>query len=133
MSVTISLVQPKVELVFAEGSASIVSLIDADTVRGVTPGTTGLAVLATNTAAEAISIIGAIDRFEAFSSARAAAQAALSVEVLRVNILLDNYATKYEASTAGAAAVQAHAKSMAAHPDRPTLDQAIQFTLFFGN
>lgn len=56
--VTLTFLEPRVELVFDDEEVSLISSVDADTVMGVTPGTVGLLVLATNTQAEAQAAIG---------------------------------------------------------------------------
>ena len=57
-SITLSLVVPSVEIVFADDSAAVQSSVDADTVLGVQPGTVGLVVLAATTQAQAQAAIG---------------------------------------------------------------------------
>lgn len=58
MTVAITIVEPRVELVFEDDEASLASAIDADTVLGRVPGSVGLDVLESTTQAEAQAAIG---------------------------------------------------------------------------
>ena len=99
-NVTLSVVVPSIDIIFDDDTAAILTAVDADTVLGVTPGATGLLVLAATTGDAAFLAIGGASSTMALSLSQQA--------------------------------VAAHAMSTAAHPNRPTYDQAILHASFFG-
>jgi hypothetical protein len=71
LNVSIVVVQPVVTVVIDGAPAVLIPSVDATTVNGVTPGTTGLAVLATETAAAARAVLGVTDTTTTLASALA--------------------------------------------------------------
>jgi hypothetical protein len=58
MTVTLSLIQPAVTIALADADPQVLAAVDADTLNGTTPDTTGLALLATATAGAARTVLG---------------------------------------------------------------------------
>lgn len=61
MSITVTIIEPRIELTFADDDATLASQVDADTVMGTVPGATGLVLLATATVAAARAALNVID------------------------------------------------------------------------
>ena len=133
MTVSISLVSPSVEVIFDDDVPQILSAVDADTVLGRVPGTTGLLVLEATTPDEAMAAIGAASQAQASAFAVQAVGAhAMAIDPHPAYVRTDELPNLIPPSVSHGHDVAAHARSPAAHPDRPTFDQSILFSSFFG-
>lgn len=75
MSVELVFATPVVQLVFSDQVVQITQALDADTVRGTTPGTTGLGLLQQSTIAGARAYLDVPSERQAAATARALASA----------------------------------------------------------
>jgi len=133
-NVTLSVVVPSIDIIFADDTAAVITAVDADTVLGVTPGATGLLILAAATADAVLTIAGAVGPAQVESITRNQFSAhAMAVNPHPSYLLKSDLANVAEYPGAGRHAVAAHATSSTAHPDRPTFDQAILQASFFGS
>ena len=133
-NVTLSVVVPSIDIIFDDATAAILTAVDADTVLGVTPGVTGLLILAAATSDAVLTIAGAVGPVQVESITRNQFSAhAMAVNPHPSYLLKSDITGVAEYPGASRHTDAAHATSRAAHPDRPTFDQAILQASFFGS
>lgn len=116
MSVTISLIEPRIELVFEDDTTTITSAVDADTLLGVIPGSFGLDLLATETSAEARDAIGAVAQAEvAWYANEVVAAHALALDPHQIYLKRTEVTTIADPPGTAAANVAAHALAVDPH------------------
>lgn len=129
-SISLVILKPSIEIIVDDGAVSIQSSVNADTVLGVTPGSVGLLVLAATTGEGVLTTIGGATPTTAASLAHQAVAAhAMQRNPHREYVTQEQFNT---VAMANDSAVWAHAASRSAHPDRPTFDQSILQSQFFG-
>ena len=133
-NLTLSVVVPSVDIIFEDDTAAVITAVDADTVLGVTPGATGLLILAAATADEVLTIAGAVGPAQVESITRNQFSAhAMGVNPHPSYVRVADITALAEYPMVARNADAAHAMSRSSHPDRPTFDQAILQASFFGS